>query len=40
MMIWQVSPVAWAPTMRFVEITLPVCGALFLKVFTGTPDWS
>merc|ERR1719238_699019 len=40
MMMWHVSPVACAPTMRFVETTLPVWGALFLYVLTGTPDWS
>ena len=28
--MWHVSPVACAPTMRFVETTLPVWGALFL----------
>ena len=40
MMMWHVSPVACAPTMRFVETTLPVWGALFLYVLTGAPDWS
>jgi hypothetical protein len=38
--MWQVSPVAFGPTMRFVDTTLPVKGALFLYTFTGTVDWS
>merc|ERR1719238_386651 len=40
MMMCVVSPVAATPTIRFVEITLPLNGVLFLYVFTGTPDWS
>mmetsp|Transcript_22838 Transcript_22838/g.63504 ORF Transcript_22838/g.63504 Transcript_22838/m.63504 type:complete len:219 (-) Transcript_22838:411-1067(-) len=40
MTMWQVSPVAFGPTMRFVETTLPVNGALFLYTLTGTSDWS
>ena len=40
MMMWQVSAVAWAPTMRLQLITLEVKGALFLYVLTGTVDWS
>ena len=40
MMMCVVSPVAAAPTIRFVEITLPLNGVLFLYVFTGTSDWS
>merc|ERR1719155_67690 len=39
-MMWQVSPVAAAPTMRFVETILPVNGDLFLYVLTGIVDWS
>ena len=35
MMMWQVSPVAFAPTMRLVETTLLVNGALFLNVLMG-----
>ena len=40
MMMSHVSPVAAAPTIRFTDTILPVCGDLFLKVLTGTPDWS
>merc|ERR1719454_1796138 len=39
-MMWHVSPVAWGPTMRLVETTFAVNGALFLYVFTGMVDWS
>mmetsp|Transcript_23743 Transcript_23743/g.65872 ORF Transcript_23743/g.65872 Transcript_23743/m.65872 type:complete len:407 (+) Transcript_23743:1107-2327(+) len=40
MTMWQVSPVAFGPTIRLVETTFPVKGALFLYTLRGTLDWS
>ena len=38
--MWQISPVAFGPTMRLAETILPVKGAFVLYVFTGIFDWS
>jgi len=40
-MMWQVSPVALGPTIRFVDTTFPVCGVCGLVGWGGVRvnDW-